>query len=93
MKYLKTYEIYIDKKNADENSDLLRKYKYKIGDIVRLHRQVFEIDAINTNDVYQPYKLKDKYGEYWMDDKYFKQPTEEELEEFLMKKDANKYNL
>jgi hypothetical protein len=93
MRNIKTYENYIDKKNADENSELLKKYKYKIGDIIKLHNIVFEIIGINTNDPFQPYQLKNIYDEYWFDSKYFETPTDKELDDFIMKRDANKFNL
>jgi len=97
MKHLKKYEIYIDSSNVEEEYDLVKHLKYKIGDYVRLSDSAFddilEIIAINTEDDYQPYQIKDGTGKYWNSGRYFIRPNKEELEKFLMKKDVNKYNL
>jgi len=97
MKYLKTYEFYIDKENAEENSDILKKYKHKIGDLVKYTSSgvfdLLEIVTINTTDKFQPYQVKDNFRRYWMSGNMLVKPTEDEIKEYLLRKNADKYNL
>lgn len=97
MKLLKTYEMYIDSVNADENSEILQKYSFKIGEYVKILDSAFDdilqIVAINTEDPHQPYALQDEVGRYWFSIRNIKRLTEEELKDFLREKDAEKYNL
>lgn len=96
MRYLKKYEIYVDSKNVEEESDLLKKYTFKIGELVKVHNDpedLCEIIAINTEDIMQPYLMSDGSARYWMSGAEFSHASKEEIDNFQLKNDANKYNL
>ena len=96
MKYLKIYEIYVDSKNSEEESDLLKKYTFKIGELVKVHNDpedLCEIIAINTENRMQPYLMTDGTGKYWMSGAEFSHASKEEIDNFQLKNDANKYNI
>jgi hypothetical protein len=93
MRNIKTYEE-IMYYNSVKTSTF---YSYKIDEFVKVinTNQIYKIKAINTEDVYQPYLLKDdnNIGQYWMSGNLLSYPTDEEMKEYFLNLDQKKYNL
>jgi hypothetical protein len=83
---MKKYEQYVSKLNMDSCEDLLKDYKYKIGDYIKIHGDILEIIAIDTDDPKNPYYISSSFDSYWTDSYYFDLVPDYEV-------DAIKYNM
>jgi len=100
MKILKIYEMFIDQSNVDEFQDLVKGYKFKIGDYLTCKgysmykafdddTYYYRIATIDTTDNRRPYLIRrgDELGsEFWSDGVPYELMSEEEIF-------AIKYNL
>ena len=95
MKKYETYilnkdSIYIDERNMDDYADILKNYKFKIGDYIKIFNSIFKISAIKTDDSTQPYYITGLNSTngigYWINDENCEIVPEHEL-------DAIKYNI
>ena len=99
MKHIKHYEEIID----DASIPLPQRYGYKIGEyvkVINIPKSIYQIKAINTEDIHQPYLLIDakkanlpSWTSYWMSGNLLTYATKEEIDDFNMTIDQNKYNL
>ena len=61
MKYLKKYEMIITDINMNKHTNMLKKYKFKIGDYIKLkvkNSNIYKIISINTNNLNLRYEIQ-----------------------------------
>lgn len=95
MRYIKTYERFFSFKVGD-----LLKVDTLIGDVKNRVYVVETIapDSVSSRNQYYLHDMKgvksnDEFSYFWEDEDNLRLATTEEIEEYKIKMDANKYNL